>query len=188
MKFLAFLLLLSLGVVLSNGPWEDYIENSLINFDDTESEKNYINACESAAIVSNSDGTIWASSSNFNLGEYEVEIDNNDMAGVEKVKINEFKNLMDVFNNKGVSSMVGGVRLNKQKFMVAFFDSGSQILSLKKSQGGGFVAKTNTAFVIVTYNTNNKTIINKKTKIPQNPGISSLVVEAFQKYLIANNL
>jgi hypothetical protein len=54
---------------------------------------------EHCAIVDNTDGEVWASTSGFSIGTYICEIPNNDESS-KSIQINEFNNLNDAYNNR----------------------------------------------------------------------------------------
>jgi hypothetical protein len=168
--------------------WQDYITNYLVNFTDANKGATASNVCEAGAIVGNQDGTIWASTPGFNLGSEEVEIEKDDGSGTYKTTVNEFSNLVDVFNNKGVSKAVGGIRINGEKYFVVSYDDDKTILYLKKSGGGAAVAKSNLAFAIGVFSSSKKVKNFHGVDEPQNPGLTNRVVEELQAFLTANNL
>lgn len=75
--------------------------------------------------------------------------------------------------------------------MPVSFDESTQTLLLKCNGGGAAVAKSNTAFVIGTYEVEKK---GKKDKdnasyeFFQNAGQTNLAVERLQNFLVTNNL
>jgi hypothetical protein len=168
--------------------WQDYINEYLVNFTDSNKGVSASNVCEAGALVGNQDGTIWASTPGFNLGSEEVEIEKEDGSGTYKTTINEFTNLADAFNNGGVSKAVGGIRINKEKYFVVSYDADKSILYLKKAGGGAAIGKSNLAFAIGIFNSSKKLKNFHGADEPQNPGMTNRVVEELLSFLTSNNL
>jgi hypothetical protein len=168
--------------------WQDYIDNYLVNFTDANKGVTATNVCEAGALCGNADGTIWASTAGFKLGSEQVEIEKDDGSGTYKTNLNEFNNLLNAFNNNGVCTAVGGIRLNGDKYFIVSFDADRQILYLKKSGGGAAVAKSNLAFAIGIFNSSKKLKNFHGQEEPQNPGMTNRVVEELQAFLNANSL
>ena len=146
------------------------------------------NVCEYAGIFGNQDGTVWASSPNFFLDKYPALIEKPDGSGTEQVTIDEFTNLLDAFQNNGICTMKGGVRIKKIKYFVFSYDSDRQVLYLKRSGGGATVAKSGQAFVIGTYSTTLKLRDFSGNTVAQNQGMTDVAVEALQQFLLENDL
>ena len=104
------------------------------------------------------------------------------------INVNEFENLLDAFNNSGVSTKKGGIRINNEKYFIVSFDAERGVMYLKKSGGGAAVAKSNLAFVISTFSSKKKLRNFNNVEEPQNPGMTNRVVEELQKFLLENNL
>ena len=170
--------------------WNDYIRQYLENWTDPNTGLKVLNACENGALVSNTDGTLWAATASFNLSAYEVTILNAN--GVpEKININEFANLTDAFANNGVTRKTGGIRLNREKYYVISFDSDRQVLYLKKQGGGACVAKSTFAFVIATYDCSKQSIVKAcadEILVSQSVGQTNKSCESLQAFLLDNNL
>jgi hypothetical protein len=127
--------------------WQDYVDNFLINHTNPNTGKSAYTICQYGAIVGNQDGTIWASTPGFTFEKYSTEIDD-DQGNPTKVEIDEFANLKQAFDNNGVSSMKGGIRIHKEKYFIVSYDSDRQVLYLKKNGGGAAIAKSNLGFVL----------------------------------------
>ncbi len=168
--------------------WQDYIDNYLVNFHDANKSATASNICESGALIGNQDGTIWASTPGFTLKNTNVEVEKEDGSGTTTIALNEFNNLVDVFNNKGVSKAAGGIRINGEKYFVVSYDEDKNIVYLKKSGGGAAVARSNLAFAIGTFKSSTKLKNFHGTEEPQNPGMTNRVVEELQAFLTSNNL
>jgi len=160
----------------------------LINLTDSNTGKVATNVCEHGAIVGNTDGTVWASTSGFSLDKYAVEVEKESGDGTEKVNIDEFANLLDAFNNAGKTSKKGGLRIHKEKYYPVSYDADTQVMYLKKSGGGAAVGKSNLGFVIGTFNSKLKSKAFNGTSEPQNPGLVNKGVLDLQAFLKANNL
>ena len=167
--------------------WIDYVNAFLINYADPNTQKTYANACEHGAIIGNQDGAVWAASPGFGFGLVEVEVDKEDGSGTQKVKVNEFENLNDAFNNQGTTKKQGGLRINKEKYFMVNFDGEKNVMYLKKSGGGACVAKSGLGYVIGTFNTSKNVTINGHPSA-QSPGTCNLVCEKLQEFLVSNNL
>ena len=167
--------------------WQDYVNAYLIYNTDVNRGKTASNVCEGAAIIGNTDGTVWASSTGFNIGKYTIEIEKDDGSS-EKAEIDEFQNLLDAFNNNGVATRKGGIRLNNEKYFIVSYDEERNVLYLKKSGGGAAIAKSNLAFVIGTFSNKLKAIGYNGAEEPQNPGLTNGAVESLQKFLLENSL
>lgn len=167
--------------------WNDYITGYLQSHTDQHNGKTATNVVEHAAMVGNTDGTVWASTTGFSFGSYSVDIEKED-GSTSKVEVNEFANLLDAFNNKGATSSLAGIRINGEKYFSVSFDADRNVLYLKKSGGGAAVAKSGQAFVIATYNSKLKCKNHNGVEEPQNPGLVNGAVEDLQKFLNENNL
>ena len=97
--------------------WNDYVNAYLINNTDSNSGKVIQNACDHAAIVGNTDGTVWASSPGFSLGSYSESVEDEN-GNSSKVNIDQFANLLQAFNNNGVCSNKGGIRIQQEKYFL----------------------------------------------------------------------
>ena len=170
--------------------WADYVNAYLVNYVDQVAGKSYLNACEHGAIVSNTDGTIWAASTGFTFSKYSVEIDKDDGSGQVKVEIDEFASLKNAFDNNGTCTAKGGIRIHKEKFFVVSYDADKKVMYLKKNGGGAAIAKSGQAFAIGVFNTSKKITVKgtATTEQNQNPGVTNLGVEKLQEFLLTNNL
>ena len=54
--------------------WQDYVNNYLVNYTDSNSGKTASNVSEHGAIVGNTDGTVWASTPGFALEKYSTDV------------------------------------------------------------------------------------------------------------------
>jgi hypothetical protein len=167
--------------------WADYVTGYLVNFTDQSNGKSAFNISENGALIGNQDGTVWASTQGFTMGTYKCEVDKDD-GSTESVNVNEFENLLDAFNNSGVSTKKGGIRINNEKYFIVSFDAERGVMYLKKSGGGAAVAKSNLAFVISTFSSKKKLKNFNNVDEPQNPGMTNRVVEELQKFLLENSL
>jgi hypothetical protein len=114
----------------------------LTNYVDHENQKSYMNACEDGAILSNSYGTMWASSLGFFLMKGDVDLQNIDGDDTYEVFVDEYENLKEIFDKNGMSRKEGGVSMNGEKFLINSYHADRQVAYLKKNGGGATVAKT----------------------------------------------
>lgn len=168
--------------------WNDFIQGYLVNNTDPNNGKTATNVCEHGAIVSASDGTVWASTPGFGFGQVDVEVEKEDGSGTEKVSVNEFESLNDTFNNSGKITKKGGLRIHGEKYLPVSFDAERNVLYLKKAGGGACVAKSGQAYVVGTYSSKLKSKNHNGTEEVQNPGLVNRATEDLQKYLVDNNL
>jgi hypothetical protein len=168
--------------------WNDYVYGYLINNTDANSGKTATNVAQHAAIIGNTDGTVWASSPGFTLETYDLKIENEDGSS-KNAKVNEFANLLSAFNSQtGNTSNAGGIRIHKEKYFAVSKDNDRNVLYLKKSGGGAVVAKSNLAFVIATYSSQLKEKNYNGVETSQNPGDLNRAAESLQQFLLDNNL
>jgi hypothetical protein len=167
--------------------WNDYVNAYLLNNTDSNTGNTATNVCQHGAIVGNGDGTVWASSPGFGLSQYNLEVEQEN--GTKKtVNVNEFKNLVDAFDNKGTTNAVGGIRIHNEKYFPVSFDEDKKLLYLKKSGGGACVGKSNLAFVIGTFSSKLTEKDYNGKNVPQNPGHCNLACEKLVEFLTNNNL
>jgi len=96
--------------------WQDYVNAYLVNLTNYNTWKTASNMGEHCAIVDNTDGEVWASTSGFSIGTYICEIPNNDESS-KSIQINEFNNLNDAYNNRWVTCLAGGININNEKYI-----------------------------------------------------------------------
>ena len=172
--------------------WTDYVSNWIINYTDETAGKLYENACETGGIVAHADGVVWAAHPGFTFTNYKVDIEKDDGSGTVKTDIDEFANLKGAFENNGVVTGKGGLRINKEKFFLVSYDSDKKVMYLKKNGGGAAVAKTGLAFVIGIFSSSKKTKVHQAekatTELTQSPGITNIAVDKLQDFLVQNNL
>lgn len=168
--------------------WSDFVNAYLVNWTSSNTGQTAQNVCEHGSLVSNTDGTVWASTPDFTLSNYAATIEREDGSGTQVVEVNEFTSLLDAFNNQGHTAKIGGVRINKEKYFVVSFDGDRGVMYLRKLGGGACVARSNTAFVIGTFMSSNKMIGLNREQQPQNPGMVNQACEALQEFLLGNNL
>ena len=168
--------------------WNDYINYYLLNFTDQSKGLTAKNVCNTGAIFGNADGTIWASTPGFALKVEKVTIDKGDGTTTETIEVNEFKNLLSVFNSMGKTTPSGGIRINGIKYYLTNFDDEKNIVYLKSSGGGAAVGKSNLGFVIGTFDSAKKLVNFNGKEEPQNLGLCNRAVEELQAFLLANNL
>ena len=140
--------------------WEDYIKNSLLNKLDAVNGHVYENVLTEAAIYG-FNGVKWAATYNFNVSADEIN------------KLNDF---FKQSSNVTPSIMMGGI-----KYQVTHYEPGA-LAYLRIINGGATVAKTNQAYIIGIYNTND-TYKHDGISMPQSFGMCNTVVEELAKTL-----
>lgn len=124
--------------------WSNYINFALLNSGDSLGHR-FEKVLDEAGIFDIKDGTPWATSKNFTLLKNYI-IDN------EGESINEFINLRDAINNKGIADPnKGGLRINKEKYLCVSYNDKSCCLYLKKMGGGACVCWTTKTIIIGTF-------------------------------------
>ena len=140
--------------------WEDYINNYLLNKQDAAGHV-YKNVLTKAAIYG-FDGAKWAATDKFDVSADEVN------------KLNAF--FKQSYNITQSIIMIGG-----KKYQVAHYEPGA-LAYLRIINGGATVAKTNQAYIIGIYNTND-TYLHDGKSMPQSFVMCNTVVEELAKYL-----
>jgi hypothetical protein len=150
--------------------WMDYVDEYLINFEYPGHVKAK-NVCEHAAIIGNLDGTIWASSSGFEIKDFDI---------LKKCFYKQDK-IDSTFKYQEI--LIG-----KEKYYVMKMDYELEIMYLGNYDGGVVIAKSALAFVIGTYNKNMKITISKNEIETQNQGRTFRAVQSLVLFLKENNL
>jgi hypothetical protein len=164
--------------------WQDYVNENITKLNQEIKSKPY-HTDKYAVILENSDGSLWTSnSSEISLKKDTIDVINDD-GTTSKVEVNEFSNLIDTFNNSGVSSSPVGIRINGEKFLPVNFESSKQMLYLKKTSGGAAVVKTKTGFVIRVFSSNRN---GYNGQDDTHEPFTSKSLEEIHKYLVENNL
>lgn len=166
--------------------WSNFITVFLVNPTDPNTGSTAQNISEHAALLSNSDGTVWASSPGFTLQNYDVSVANPD-GGSQTHHVNEFDDLQRAFEQGGVSPSYG-LRLHRDTYRIVNFDATHNLLYLKKMGGGACVAKSNQAFVIGTFRSDRTATDFQGEAVPQHFGLVNQACEGLQKYLLESNL
>ncbi len=162
--------------------WDPYVNDFLLNFTDYNIGTVTIKANDGAAIL-DFEGNVYAIGGNIELRNSSIDQEQED-GSKKKIQVNEFKNLVAAFESKGTKIPEGGIRINGQKYMQVGGSEEFKSFYLKKSEGGACVAKTETVFIIATWDgKKNFTDANGKTA-NQNPALCNKAVEALQKYLV----
>eukprot|EP01017_Pseudomicrothorax_dubius_P001706 TRINITY_DN0_c614_g1_i7.p1 TRINITY_DN0_c614_g1~~TRINITY_DN0_c614_g1_i7.p1 ORF type:complete len:149 (+),score=34.57 TRINITY_DN0_c614_g1_i7:55-501(+) len=121
--------------------WADYVNHLLAG-----------GACNTAAILSGADATIWAASPGFTISKYDAEVPTDDGEGTRKVPVDEAKLLVEAFNNRGIiTSSPAGLRVSGKKWKAVRYDPELNMLYLKIEKGGACAVKTNQTIVFGTY-------------------------------------
>ena len=139
--------------------WEDYINNALLNKQDAAGHV-YKNVLTKAAIYG-LDGTKWAATYKFDVSADEIK------------KLNDF---FKQSSNETPSIMIRG-----KKYHVTHYEPGA-LAYLRIINGGATIAKTNEAYIIGIYDTND-TYKHDGISMPQSFGMCNTVVEELAKTL-----
>mmetsp|Transcript_61221 Transcript_61221/g.70149 ORF Transcript_61221/g.70149 Transcript_61221/m.70149 type:complete len:167 (+) Transcript_61221:110-610(+) len=153
--------------------WQPYVDTQLMQKHGKTGSTT--NVSEHAAIYGHN-GTLWAASPGFSLATREVEVATEE-GGSEQITMNEFENMANTFQNNGVCSKKGGLRINGVKCFLVRYDPMMKVAYLKKSQGGAAIAKTNRTFIVATFNQEKEATLPDGKKVPQNPGLTNTCVE-----------
>ena len=161
--------------------WDPYVTDFLLNFTDYTTGAVTQNANDGAAII-DFEGTICAIGGNIELRNSTIDQEQED-GSVKKIQVNEFKNLVAAFQSKGTKIPEGGIRINGQKYMAVGGSEEYNSFYLKKSEGGACVAKSDTVYIIATWDGKKNFTDAKGMPTNQNPALCNKAVEALQKYL-----
>jgi profilin len=161
--------------------WSDYI-NQLKNKHSATGE---IHDCvEKAAIIALADGSIWASTPDFGLYGYNVDVPTEDGLGVQPIEINEIDLFLHIVNHDGASNSPAGIRIANEKYFKVSSDQTEGLIYLKKNGGGACIAKCATCVVFASWNGANVT--SGAHTVAQNPGLCNEQVEKLAQYLKEN--
>jgi profilin len=151
--------------------WDSYINNLTTK----EIPGGVIENCvEHAAIISISDGSIWASTPNFGLYGYSVDVPTEDGLSTQPVLVNEIELLLYIVNHDGASNSLAGIRLSNEKYFKVQSDAAAGTIYLKKNNGGACIAKGIQTIVFGSWSSANP---------HQNPGLCNEQVEKLAEYL-----
>eukprot|EP00347_Sterkiella_histriomuscorum_P018685 403344567 len=160
--------------------WEAYIYQLQNVFDATTGQYKMTNVNEHAGIFG-LDGTPWAVSAGFNLGNYEFNLTLEDDSK-KKVNVNEFVTALEATkgNRKGSEA---GIRMNNQKYMLVKHNAENNSAYLGREGGGGAcVARTKQCVVIGVWN---KAGVMSNGQL-QNAGDCNDLTEKMAQYLTAS--
>ena len=167
--------------------WQVYIDSYLTDVTDIKNaERSAKNVTEHAAIFG-MDGAVWAQSSKFQFLNGPIDQEQED-GSVKQVQVNEAANLIDAFENKGLTKKAGGIRINGVKYLGVNFDEARNVFYLKKQGGGACVAKCTQCYVIGTFSGQLKSVSFSGVTEPQNVGLVNKAVEDLQEYFVGNGL
>jgi len=128
--------------------WVDWVNGYIINHTESSGEQ-VIAICRRGIIASAADGAAWGEI-NFQFLAYDLEIED-DNGKMIKGQVNEFNNLLNAWQNEGQCKLFGNIRMNNEKFVLSKFDSDTNTMYLKSSNGGACVTKSEQCFVIGVY-------------------------------------
>ena len=161
--------------------WDSYIAK--INTKET-SAGNIHNCVEKAAIISLADGSIWASTPDFGLYGYPVDVPTEDGNGVQSVEINEIALFLHVVTHDGASNSLAGIRISNEKYFKVNSDAAEGLIYLKKNGGGACIAKCHSCIVFGSWNGALST--SGAHTGSHNPGLCNERVENVAQYLKDN--
>ena len=128
--------------------WEGYIYQIQNDFDHATQQYKLTNCCQAAALIGN-DGTPWAATAGFALGQYDFQLENEEGAK-ESVPVNEFK-IVEAALNGNRKLCKAGIRMNNEKYMFIKHNGEDDPVSVYLSRqggGGACLAKANTCIVV----------------------------------------
>lgn len=166
--------------------WSMFVDMYLVNFTHQPTGRSASNVCEQGAIFG-LDGAVWAATPGFSLDSYSTEIMNDDGSS-SVAPIDEFATLEDAFQNNGLTSRAGGLRLHRERYHLISFDGEKGVMYLRKRGGGACVARTTSAFVIGTFSSQLQMTGLDGSLEPQNPGATNRSCEDLQAVLLQSGL
>ena len=153
--------------------WQAYVDTQLLQKGDT-------NGCvEHGALMSIQDLGLWASTPNFSLGSYNVDLPTDDGESTQSVQVNELEILKEALANKGVTTHRAGLRINNEKYFLVNDDEDRHTTYLKKHGGGACLVRTNMAVIFASWNG----ALAASDGTPQNPGLCNEQCEKLADYL-----
>jgi hypothetical protein len=162
--------------------WSQFVDNYLVNRVNQNTGQVSYNVCEHGAIVG-FDGSVLAATPEFALGSYSESVLMADGTS-SMAQIDELATLHDAFQNGGMTSRPGGIRIHREKYFVVSYDSERNLMFLRKRNGGACVAKSGTAYVIGTFSAARKTKDFSGREDPQNPGAVNIACISLQDVLL----
>ena len=157
--------------------WEAYIYQLQNRYDATKQQYTMTNVCEHAGIFG-VDGTPWALSAGFSLGNYSYPLQHED-GSTKTVNVNEFVTALEASkgNRKGSEA---GIRMGNQKYMLVKHNPENNSAYLGREGGGGAcIARTNSAVVVGIWNK----AAEMSNKQLQNAGDCNDLTEKMAEYL-----
>ena len=141
-----------------------------------------IHGCvEHAAIISLTDGSIWANSPNFGLYGYSVDVPTESGEGTQPVDVNEIELFLHIVNHDGASNSLAGIRISNEKYFKVNSDAVAGTIYLKKNGGGACIYRGNQCAVFASWNGALNT--SGAGVHSQNPGLCNEQCEKVGEYL-----
>lgn len=129
--------------------WQAYIDQLLTK---VTPDGTMTNCVEHAAVVSAADGSIWASTPNFGLYGYQIEVPTESGEGTQSVDINEIELFLYVVRNNGSSNSKAGIRICNEKYFMVNSDPALGTIYLKKNGGGACIVKNEQCILFTSWN------------------------------------
>ena len=161
--------------------WESYLDQLLTKVTPAGTITKVV---ENAAIIALADGAIWASTPNFGLYGYPVDVPTEDGVSTQPININEIELLLYVVNHDGASNSLAGIRISNEKYFKVNSDPAAGTIYLKKNGGGACIVKNHQTVVFTSWNGNLCT--EGAASILQNPGLCNEQAEKLSQYLKDN--
>ena len=159
--------------------WAQYITGMMVN-KQLPSGAWLQNIVKEAAITTH-DGTIAASTPGFQLGQYNYEVQVDEMTK-KPVLVNEKQIFTEAVLNGKSNVSEAGIRINNAKYMLAKYDPEKKLAYLSKAKGGACMMATKSMIIFASYDTSMKMNDGRE----QLPALCNEVVEFVAKTLLAS--
>mmetsp|Transcript_23405 Transcript_23405/g.41525 ORF Transcript_23405/g.41525 Transcript_23405/m.41525 type:complete len:168 (+) Transcript_23405:2072-2575(+) len=159
--------------------WQPYIDTQLLQ---KQTPAGVITNCvEAAAIINRGTGAIEASTPGFSLGNYTVDVPNDEGTADLPEAVNEAAILLHAVHHKGESPSRAGIRINGQKYYFVSENSEKISIYLKKRSGGGVASCSYNYVIFASFN---EELSTGGAKVEaQTPGLANERVETLAEYL-----
>lgn len=165
--------------------WQEFVDGYLLNYfptnDEPDESQAINNACVGAAIIDGSTKQICAIGGNLKLLNGKVDQTQED-GSTKQIDLNEINNLIAVQSDYSKTPN-GGVRINGVKHTVVGHNANFKSVYLKRQGGGATIAKSETLYLLATWDAAAKCELSTGEKVLQTPQLCNKCVEDLQKYL-----